>query len=269
MTFLYLLIEKLSLELGLENFLIAFFLIFARCLAFTLIVPFLGGSLIPALVRVAIAATFAFLGSMLIYRLEDFSSSTALILSVLFIKEAFIGLVFGFFSSLIFYCFELSGQLIDFLRGASMSRLLLPHTRNQSSAMGSLLFQLSLVLFIALGLHRALIHAFFQSLYIFKVSSFTIDLDNHDLLILSTRVLSQIFIIALQISLPIIFMSFLIDLSFGLLNRAAPQINAYFLSLPAKMIMGLLFFLLLFPFLIEDFGTISERIISPFLDILF
>ena len=50
--------------------------------------------------------------------------------------------------------------------------------------------------------------------------------------------------IAVALAMPILVAVFLTDLTFGLLNRTAPQIQAYFLSLPAKAVAGVWLFAL-------------------------
>ena len=57
----------------------------------------------------------------------------------------------------------------------------------------------------------------------------------------------------MRLALPVVFICFLIDLAFGFLNRVAPQINAYFLSLPAKMMGGLIMLFFLIPLLLDEF----------------
>ena len=55
---------------------------------------------------------------------------------------------------------------------------------------------------------------------------------------------ARILTVAVALAMPILVAVFLTDLTFGLLNRTAPQIQAYFLSLPAKAIAGVWLFAL-------------------------
>lgn len=60
---------------------------------------------------------------------------------------------------------------------------------------------------------------------------------------------------ATKLALPAIFVALIIDMVLGVLARAASQINAYFLSLPAKMIGGIALVFFMLPFLIDDFAN--------------
>jgi flagellar biosynthesis protein FliR len=46
-------------------------------------------------------------------------------------------------------------------------------------------------------------------------------------------------IISIQLAMPVIIGTLVTDFFFGLLNRVAPQINVYFLSMPVKSVLGL------------------------------
>ncbi|MFX7567099.1 flagellar biosynthetic protein FliR, partial [Acinetobacter baumannii] len=52
---------------------------------------------------------------------------------------------------------------------------------------------------------------------------------------------------------PVIIALLLTDLFFGIVNRIAPQINGVFLSLPVKMLIGILMVLLALVLLTEQF----------------
>lgn len=232
-----------------------FFLILTRWLVITLTAPFLGAQILPSLNRLALATSLSILTLFLVINNPSLTiDSDVAYLALLFIKEALLGFVIGFSMGLIFYCYQQLGEFIDFARAASMSRLLVPELKLSSSAMGTLFFQLSLVLFFGLGLHRDLIKNISAGFLTFPVQSLDLghDLDK-DLLYLATHIMGKLFALALRLSLPVLFTCFLIDLAFGLMNRVAPQINAYFLSLPIKMIGGLLLILLALSFITDDF----------------
>lgn len=233
--------------------LIFFMLIFTRWLTMSITMPFLGGLLIPSSVRIGLAALLSALCFFLIVDKQQFSELHVITIVLLFLKEALLGFILGFLSSLIFYTYELIGELLDIARAASMSRLLVPEVKHQSSAMGVLLFQFSLVIFIAFGFHRDVIQTAVESFTTFPPLSLESSIFSPDLLSYSVSVLAVIFEAAFRFSFPIIVVCLLIDIAFGLMNRIAPQINAYFLSLPAKMLGGLVIVLLVLPFFMDDF----------------
>lgn len=251
--------------LGFTDVLLLFMLIFTRWLVMSSMIPYLGAAIIPSLVRMAIVSLLSVVTLMMVInKTQSIASIDIITVTLLFAKEALIGFVLGFLGSLIFYAYELLGEILDLSRGASMLRLLVPHIKHQSSPMGILLFQLSLTFFLALGLHRTMIQALCMSFERFPAFSLSTSLYNEATLAVLLQVLSTLLELALRLSLPVLFVCFLIDVAFGLMNRIAPQINAYFLSLPAKMLGGLTMILFIVPLVMDEFENHHLKLASFF-----
>lgn len=220
----------------------------------SMMMPFLGAALLPASIRVALASALTLVSFLVLIPTQDFSTHYSLsIYALLFVKEALLGFILGFLTSLVFFAYEIFGELVDYFRAAGMAKLLVPELKTQASPMGVLMFQVALVIFLALGLHRDVLKSIFESFERFPVLSVTTDFLGNDLFLISLQMLGALLQIAVKLSLPILAVSILIDLGFGLLNRIAPQINAYFLSLPAKMVGGLIILFFALPFIVDDF----------------
>lgn len=244
------------------DLLLFFMLIFSRWLCLSIMLPWLGAQLLPSPVRIALAIVLSAVSvSFLLPHTEIPSGLNIFFITALFLKEALLGFLLGFLASLIFYAYELFGEIIDLARAASMAKLLVPHMRHQASLMGTFLFQFSLMVFIGLGLHRELIKGLFLSFEYFPVFSSPSINQNH-FFHMATTILASLFRLAFSLSLPIVFICFLIDLAFGLLNRVAPQINAYFLSLPAKVLTGLFILWLALSFMVDDFLSTYQELTS-------
>ena len=55
--------------------------------------------------------------------------------------------------------------------------------------------------------------------------------------------------IGLQLAAPALVALLLTDLFFGIINRVAPQVNVFFLSMPVKMLVGIIAVLIVLPML--------------------
>jgi flagellar biosynthesis protein FliR len=251
--------------LTLPDLLLLFMLIFCRWIVMSSVIPFLGAVLIPSLVRIALAGLLSLVSVLMILgKTKALPSLDIFTVIILFSKEVLLGFILGFLASLIFYAYELVGELLDFSRAASMLRLLVPQIKHQSSSMGTLLFQLSLTFFFALGLHRPMLEALLMSFERFPPFSLSLGISSESVLTIMLSVLGTLFELALRISLPVIFVCFLIDVAFGLLNRIAPQINAYFLSLPAKMLGGLTILFFILPLVMAEFESHNHKLSAFF-----
>ena len=66
-----------------------------------------------------------------------------------------------------------------------------------------------------------------------------------------TLMTASVLSIGIQLAVPIIIVLLLTDLFFGLINRAAPQVNTFFLSLPIKMRIVIFVLTVMLPIIIE------------------
>src|SRR5688572_8345353 len=113
----------------------------ARIMAIVVLVPFLGGKNAPMEVKMGVGITLTILMWPTVLANLDESRGlplTALSFLIMMMKETFVGLVIGFVAAKIFYVVEISGQLIDILRGANQIQLQVPEIEERSSAFGSL-----------------------------------------------------------------------------------------------------------------------------------
>jgi flagellar biosynthesis protein FliR len=62
-----------------------------------------------------------------------------------------------------------------------------------------------------------------------------------------TRLTGGVLAVGIQLAAPAMIALLLADLFFGIINRVAPQINVFFLSLPVKMAVGLVVVLIALP----------------------
>lgn len=251
----------------LTDALLLYLLIFTRMVTISMCLPIFGAQLLPSLVRVGLAGLLSAVMFVVVHHASAIPADMNIfIIAGLFLKEALLGFILGFFASMIFYAYEMFGELIDFARAASMARMLVPELKQQSSTMGVLFFQFSLTCAISLGLHREIIYSLANSFNRFPIFAGVVD--PHDHIFLATiELMNSLFAIALRFALPIVLICFLIDLAFGLVNRVAPQVNAYFLSLPAKIMGGLIMLLFLLPFVMDDFAD-HYRDMSQFFKVL-
>ena len=66
------------------------------------------------------------------------------------------------------------------------------------------------------------------------------------------------------ISAPVIMVMFLATLGLGFVNRTAPQLNVFFLSMPVKSALGIAFLIIYLPFVMDMLMyTAEEEILSP------
>jgi flagellar biosynthesis protein FliR len=169
-------------------------------------------------------------------------------------KEVFVGFTLGFVASLVFEAVQVAGRLADLQRGSSMGELFAPQLQEKVSELGQFKLQLAIVIFLTTGAHRFFISALVRSFLFIPVLKFP-HIENgwtpaaQFLTLMTGSVLS----IGVQLAVPIIITLLLTDLFFGFINRVAPQVNVFFLSMPVKMWIGIFVLAVMMPYLIERF----------------
>ncbi len=243
----------MSEQVNLTQVMVTFALIMARVMSIVLLVPFLGGNNAPTEVKMGVGVTLA-----LIIWPTALSSLTGPIpltpigFLLMMMKETFVGLVIGFVAAKVFYVVEIAGQLIDILRGANQIQLQIPEIEERSSAFGALQFQLLLTVFLALDLHHPFFEALFDSYRVIPLNDWPQFRAGFGPFVdYTARITADIIGIAVLMAMPIGIVTLTIEAAFGLMNRVAPQINAYFMAMPAKVLGGTIIFFLAFDMIME------------------
>lgn len=234
--------HKLGINVNFSFVLIFASLIFVRILAVCTVVPFLFGKPVPRSVRVGAAFVLTAFGyKYLMPATPPPVTEDMIILSVLYLKEAFIGLLIGFGAGLIFHGFEAAGQMIDNQRGMSIARVLIPELGTQSSLSGMLLFQLSVVIYLGVGGHHFFLDAVYGSFKLLPLFEFpNIQPGLMPLMDFFIKLSAEVIVLSVQIAAPVIIAILVADIILGVANRIAPQINVWELGFNVKGYLGVL-----------------------------
>jgi flagellar biosynthesis protein FliR len=226
-----------------------FLLAFIRIVSYLSVVPFFGGDLVPARIKVGFSAALVVV--MLPVLQSGLASSgkpvplSLLMITAMAVKEAVVGFTLGFVSSLVFEVVEVAGRIVDFQRGLTVADAYAPQLHGQVSLLGQFNLQFAILVFVAIGAHRPFIAALCRSFEIVPVLGFPKLESGWSPLAVSIAGLSaQVLAAGLQLAAPAVITLLLLDLLLGLVNRAAPQINVFFLSLPIKGLAGVIVTLL-------------------------
>lgn len=213
-------------------------LVFLRASAFLLVLPLFSLKQMPASVRVAVAALIAYIitsSNPVAFPRPTFWLDTILLMGV----EIGIGLLMGFFIRIIFYGFEMAGNIISMETGLSMATMLNPSSGQNAPIFSSVMFYFSVLIFLALDLHHEVLAGFFYSYNVLPVGGFEINDDLAQAVIYRSV---KMFWVALEMAAPIICVSFTVTLMFAVFGRAVPQMNVFILSFPIRVMAGMVVF---------------------------
>jgi len=212
------------------------FLVFVRLGAFLLALPFFSAVNFPVIMRVALPALAALLLAPLLPPFP-IAHMDLLALFGMLAREVAIGLLFGFFARMIFYAADIAGLIISNELGLNMASILDP-TSNQTEQMpGLILFFLATITMLSLDLHHGLLLGFARSFDVLPLGGGQLSSALFETIVART---AQIFVIALQLSAPVMAVSFCITVFFAVLSRAVPQMNVFAESFGIRIAGGLI-----------------------------
>jgi flagellar biosynthesis protein FliR len=224
----------MDLQLDYYNWL----LVFLRISAFLLVLPFFSATSFPVTMRVSLGALAAML---LAPNLPAFPLNHLGTFSLfgIMIQEAAIGLLLGFISRMIFYAVDLAGNIIATEMGLQMASIFNPMDQSSTQVPATILFYLAAIVMLTLDLHHWMLVGFERTYTVLPMGTAHLSAALFETVVKHT---SEIFIIALQISAPIIAVSIVVTVVFAVLSRAVPQMNVFSESFSFRIVGGLIVF---------------------------
>lgn len=146
--------------------------------------------------------------------------------------EAIAGALIGLAVQLIAVAGQVAGSLMDIQIGLSSSQILNPAI-GSTTVLANFKYLLTLVTLFSANAHQVMIRAFAESYEMTQKLSLPAI---HDGLLM---MLSRAFFVGLQIALPVVAVSFVIDIAAAIVNKAVPQMQVFFVAMPAKIGVGL------------------------------
>jgi flagellar biosynthesis protein FliR len=210
----------------------AFLLIFVRVTSFFLMMPLFSYRTIPAAHKIGLGLFLSIIMFSSIGAPEIAIDGTYFLL---IIKEAMVGLLIGFIAALMMAAVQIAGGLIDFQMGFAIANVIDPQTGAQSPLMGQYLYTIALLFLLTVNGHHLLLDGIFYSYDFISIEQVYVPFGNENIaeyLILS---FNKMFIIAFQMSLPVVGSLFLVDVALGIVARTVPQLNIFVVGLPVKI----------------------------------
>ncbi|WP_158770735.1 flagellar biosynthetic protein FliR [Paraglaciecola sp. L1A13] len=163
---------------------------------------------------------------------EVFSVSTF----VLVIQQLIIGISLGFISSMVLDTFVLAGQVVALQTGLGFASIVDPVNGISVPAVGQFYLILATLLFWALDGHLAMIRMVVMSFTAFPVGEAWLQPEQFREI---AHWAGWMFISALTLSLAPIVSLLIVNLAFGVMTKAAPQLNIFSLGFTIAQITGL------------------------------
>ena len=212
--------------------------------------PALTESMIPGVARRAATLAFAVFAIPYVHSGMPPGEPNVWAFAFLGFREALVGFLLGFFGAVPFWVGENVGNFIDNQRGATMGEVYSPLSGAQVSTTGIFFTQIVSTLFFTTGAVFLFLGAIYKSYAVWPVFGGGIAFaPDAPVQILGT--LDGMLRATVVISAPAIIVMFLATIGLGLVNRTAPQLNVFFLSMPIKSALGVAMLVVYLPFVMD------------------
>jgi flagellar biosynthetic protein FliR len=203
-------------------------------------VTILGKGRVPPPVRLAVALALTILFTPLLAAkgalIQLHLNNTIEIVEAM-LNEMLLGFVLALACDIVFTVCNLAGFIIGFGSSLTMAQVIDPTSGVSGEIIGAILQLVCMMIFILSDAHLVLIRLIFQSFSIIPPNPgawLTQDLMS-DIVML----LKRIYICGVRLAAPAIAVAFILDLSFGLISRMAPDFDILFMSMPVRLFAGL------------------------------
>ncbi len=206
-----------------------------RIAAAVWLMPLFGGQTIPSRARwgLVVMLTFVIAPSITdVPKVEAFSGAAVM----LTMQQVMIGLALGFLVKLWLVAFSMGGQIIAMQMGMAMAVMNDPVNGAGTAVLGSWIQTIVSLLFLAMDGHLVVFTVLLKSFQTIPIGSFFESFIWSDLAALGT----WLFASSLLVALPTVISMLIVNMAFGVMNRAAPQLNIIALGFPMTMMFGLL-----------------------------
>ncbi|PCJ71778.1 MAG: flagellar biosynthetic protein FliR [Rhodobiaceae bacterium] len=239
-----------------------FILVFSRIGTMVMLMPALGEVSVSARVRLTFAVVLSVLMLPLVENAYAPMSSNMGGVSWAIISEIFVGLFVGGAARLIMSALQVAGTVIAFQTGLAFAQNVDPTQGVQSALFGSFLSILSVTMIFATDLHFLLIGAIRDSYVLFKPGEV---LPLGDFVEMAVATVGGAFQLGVQIAAPFLVFGLIFYLALGILAKLMPQVQIFFVAMPANILLGFALFAVLMGALVTWFLTFFEQTMGRFL----
>ncbi len=234
-----------------------YLIVFVRCFALIMTLPMFSMRSASRIAKVAIAGYMAFFiyGSIDASVYEPYIGQegvSSMLYVLLLAGEALIGILMGFFISIIFAAFSSAGQFLAFQMGLSAASSYDALSQVENPLMGQFFNLVAMLVFMQTH--------WFQKLFLgglvtsfSSLNALSIATSNEKIARFMMSGLTSLFADALVIALPVMGTLFLITVCTGLLTKAAPQMNLLSEGFPIMILVAFTIIAIAMPSIIDFF----------------
>lgn len=160
-------------------------------------------------------------------------------------RELIVGVFLGFISRLAFDAMIMASAIVATQMGFGADKVFLPDYSGELDSFTALHRTLIILIFLSLNMHHIYILSIKRSFDVIPL--FALQVSGQSFVTILS-LCSEMFVVALQLSAPILIALLFATTALGILSRAVPQLNTFVISFPINFFLGILVYIATIPF---------------------
>lgn len=214
---------------------VGFILLFFRFAALFIVTPIFSHTSIPVNIKAAMAFFFTVVFYPSLPPLAIEINAPTLVIAVL--GEFFFGLAIGLVLQLAYHVISFAGGIISFVMGFSLASAIDPQSGVSMPIIGQFLSLVALMVLLSLDLHHWVLLYVDASIAKVPLGGFLLTEHLFNYIVAAG---ANMITVGFMIAFPIIALSILADVIFGMLMKTMPQFNLLVIGMPIKIGLSLL-----------------------------
>jgi flagellar biosynthesis protein FliR len=240
--------------------LLLFFASLVRISCLLVVMPIFGDNVIPPTVKILFSFSLALILFPMVQAQPSMLAANAfdstIGIMIIVCKEAIVGLIVGFVAKMFFEALAFGFSYMGMQMGFNMATSYDPHHESTTPVISQFVLILSTLIFLSLDSHHLLLKAVAET---FRVVPVGMGMASRAVVGYIMSVAVDVFWIAVKLSAPMAAVIFLLNVSFGIVAKAVPQINVMVVSFAVNILIGLLVLLLTMPVLGVNLADIFQE----------
>lgn len=245
----------------LDAWLAAFLWPFMRILGLLIAAPLPGSQRYPVRVKISLAILITIIIAPTLESLPETAPHTVPGVLIL-MQQLVIGLAMGFLVRLLFAAIDVAGDLIGLQMGLGFAYFYDPRNATQMPVLAQFLGLVAALAFLAMNGHLMVLAALAES---FRAIPIAAGLPQAAFWRGLAGLGSAVFHTALLLSLPLIAAMLVVNLSLGVLTRAAPQLNVFAIGFPVTLVIGFGMMIFSLPYFLQVFESVAGDLLRDLL----
>ncbi|MCW8956658.1 MAG: flagellar biosynthetic protein FliR [Gammaproteobacteria bacterium] len=225
---------------------------FVRISAMMMAAPIFGARMVPVRIRLLMAMAFSMVA---IPMLPPVPAVDPISFQAMFIllQQVLIGVAMGFIIQMVFQTLVIAGETIANGMGLGFARMVDPANGVQVPVVSQFLIVMATLLFVILNGHLMLIELVVQSFRWLPISEQGLSSKGiWEIASMGT----QMFAGGLLVALPAVVAMLVVNISMGVITRAAPQMNIFAVGFPLMLLLGFVFLAATTPSILTRFAQL-------------